>query len=53
MGPLGPAPGGNIFRIIRRDVQALAVSAAIGGASNLAMRLVERGNAPPPRRVTD
>jgi hypothetical protein len=34
MGITGPTPGGNTNPIGRRDVLALAASAAIGGAPN-------------------
>jgi peptide/nickel transport system substrate-binding protein len=36
MGTSGPTPGGNHIRISRRDVLALATSAAVGGAPDLA-----------------
>ena len=34
MGTTGPTPGGNSSPIGRRDVLALAASAAFGGATN-------------------
>jgi peptide/nickel transport system substrate-binding protein len=36
MGTSGPAPGGNNIRISRRDVLALATSAAVGGVPDIA-----------------
>ncbi len=36
MGTSGPAPGGNNIRISRRDVLALAASAAVGGVPDIA-----------------